>query len=176
VYPLPENVGLTLDVDVGHRVRSVTANSPAGRAGLRPGDQLQQLNGHAVASFADAQYALHRAPAKGQIPVAWQRAGRAHTGTLELAEGWGKTKVTWRPSMLDLLPSLALYGDDLTAAEKQALGLAPKRLAFRQENIVHSTIRAAGVQGGDVVVGVDNQPLEMTMTDVLAYVRRNYLA
>jgi hypothetical protein len=40
VYPLPENVGITLDVDEGDKVRSVKAGSPAAAAGLQAGDRL----------------------------------------------------------------------------------------------------------------------------------------
>src|SRR5262249_61256937 len=64
VYPLPENVGITLDVDVGDRVRAVAAHSPAEKAGLKPGDRLATVNCFPVASFADASYALHKAPWK----------------------------------------------------------------------------------------------------------------
>src|SRR5262245_50886433 len=71
IYPLPENVGLTLEVDVGNRVRAVAPNSPAARVGLRAGDLVQSISGVAVASFADAQYGLHRAPAKGETPITW---------------------------------------------------------------------------------------------------------
>ena len=94
---------------------------------------------------------------------------------LELAEGWRKTNLTWRPSLLDILPSLPLYGEDLNAAEKKALGLSPKRLACRQDKTVHRDARAAGVEGGDIILGFDHQPLDMTMADFLGYVRRNYL-
>src|SRR5262245_39330647 len=55
VYPLPENVGLTLDPDHGHRVLSVAAGSAAARAGLRDGDVLVSLQGRAVSSLADLQ-------------------------------------------------------------------------------------------------------------------------
>src|SRR5262249_11611647 len=52
VYPLPENIGLTLEVDQGDRLRAVAPNSPAGRAGLHAGDTLRTVNGQSVASFA----------------------------------------------------------------------------------------------------------------------------
>jgi S1-C subfamily serine protease len=94
---------------------------------------------------------------------------------MELVEGWRKTNVTWRPSMLDILPSLALFGEDLSAAEKKTLGLEAKRLAFRQDKTVPADLRAAGIQGGDVVIGIDNRPLEMTVLEFLAHMRRNYL-
>jgi serine protease Do len=175
IYPLPDNVGLVLEVDRGNHVRAVPAHSPADQAGVRPGDVLVTLNHLPVASFADAQYALHRAPAKGPIPLAWKRGNQTLTGQLVVAQGWRKTNLTWRPSLLDLLPSLPLYGDDLGPAEKKALGLSPKSLAFRQDKTVHRDARAAGVQGGDIIVGLDNQPLEMTMPEFLGHVRRNYL-
>jgi hypothetical protein len=174
-YPLPENVGLTLEVDRGNRVKSVQPGSPADRVGLRAGDVVQRLNGFAVASFADAQYALHRAPAEAKVALTWQRDGWSQDSTLALKPGWRKTNLTWRPSLLDILPGLSLYGEDLSAAEKKALGLAPKRLAFRQDQTVHKSMREAGVRGGDVILGLDGQPLEMTMLEFLAHVRRNYL-
>src|SRR5262249_16909152 len=72
-YRLAENVGLTLDRDRGDRVAVVAPASAAAKAGLRPGDLLLTLNGRPVASFADAQYALHKAPKGGPIPVEWER-------------------------------------------------------------------------------------------------------
>jgi serine protease Do len=175
VYPLPENVGLELEVDRGDRVRSVRAGSPAEWAGLRAGDVLTGINGVRVAAQADVQYGLHRAPWQGKVAVTWERAGKAHAGQLELAAGWKKTNPTWRPSLLDVLPSLTVYGDDLTAAEKKALGLPAKQLAFRQDKEVHAQARKAGVRAGDVIIGIDGRTPEMTMEQFLAHVRQNYL-
>ena len=143
--------------------------------GIQAGDVLRAINGLDVHSFADAQYALHRAPAKGEITVAWQREGKELSANLTLVDGWRKTNITWRPSLLDLLPSLRLYGTDLTAKEKKVLSLDAKRLAFRQDPPVHSEASAVGVQEKDIILGVDNLNLEMTMEEFLGYVRRNYL-
>lgn len=175
VYPLPENVGITLDVDAGNRVNAVAAGSPAARAGVKPGDVLARINGLPVASFADASYALHKAPAAGSIAASWLRAGGEQTGTLEVAPGWKKTNLTWRPSMLDILPSVPFSGDDLTPAEKKALGLSEKRAAIRQDDEVHKSLRAAGVRGGDVIAGFDGKAVDGTVRDLLGFVRRNYL-
>jgi S1-C subfamily serine protease len=175
VYPLPENVGLTLDVDAGDRVKAVVPGSAAGRAGIRAGDRLARLNGYPVASFGDASYALHKAPARGAIPVTWTRGGREHSAELEVADGWRKTNLTWRPSMLDLLPSLPFSGDDLTPAEKKQLGLAADRAAFRQDGTVHATLRAAGVRKDDVVIGFDGSGVDGALGDLLGHARRNYL-
>src|SRR5436190_1481215 len=80
----------------GARVRGVAPGSAAARAGLRPDDVLLSVGGLPVASIADAQYALHRAPARGKVPVAWRRQGRECSASLELAGGWRKTDLSWR--------------------------------------------------------------------------------
>lgn len=175
VYPLPENIGLTLEVDRGDRVRAVRAGSVADKAGLKAGDILRQVGETTIASQADVQYALHRAPSTGTLAVVYRRDDKEHRTTLSLPPKWKQTNYTWRPSLLDILPSLTLYGEDLTKAEKTKLGLPAQRLAFRQEETVHAQAKKAGVRGGDIILGLDGQDLDMTMTEFLGYVRRNYL-
>jgi predicted metalloprotease with PDZ domain len=174
-YPLPENIGLTLEVDRGDVVKSVVAKSVAEKAGIRAGDRLVKVNGDAVASQADVQYALHRAPWSGKLPITGERAGKRSSAELSLAAGWRKYNLAWRPSLLDLMPALTAYGDELTPAEKKALGLPAARLAFRQDKEVHARAKAAGVRAGDVIVGIDDYKPEMTRDQFLAFVRREYL-
>jgi serine protease Do len=174
VYPLPQNVGLTLDLGQQNLVRSVAPGSPADRAGLKPGDTLRKLNAMPATSFGDCEYALHHAPATGSIPVSWQRGRRSMGGKLLLAKGWRETDISWRASMWGLEPQPCVYGEDLTAGEKQALGLPPKNLAFRQGQFVPKPARAAGVQAKDIIFGIDDRPLSMTMLQFNTYVRLNY--
>lgn len=175
VYPLPENIGLTLDLDKGDRIKAVAEPSPAAKAGLRAGDTLVRLNGRPVHSFADAQFALHKAPAQGAVTIAWARDGQGRQSELQLADGWKKTNITWRPSLMDLLPSLPLFGTDLTAAEKTKLGVAAGRLAFRQDAPVPPSVKKLGVAEGDVILGINGLQFDMTADQFLAYVRRNHL-
>ncbi len=174
-YPLPENIGLTLEVDRGNVVKEVTGNSPAAAAGLQVGDVVRRLNGVPVHSFADAQYALDKAPRAGTIPISWRRGDDVREGQLALAEGWRKTDLSWRPSMQRLIPSARLFGDDLTPEEKKALGLSSRQLAFRQKDPVSSQAQAAGVRPGDIILGINGQSPEMDILDFLRYVRRSYL-
>lgn len=176
LYPLPENVGITLDKDKGDLVTAIKADSPAAKAGLQTGDVLMSVNDIPVGSLADVQYGLHLAPAKASIPIAWKRGAEDKQATLSLAPGWRKTNTTWRPSLLDVLPSVPLYGEDLDPGEKKALNLSPKQLAFRQDKVVAQAARQAGVKAGDIIIGINDLHLEMDMVQFLGYIRQNYLA
>jgi serine protease Do len=174
VYPLPENVGLSVDPDQGDRVKAVAEKSAAAKAGLKVGDVLKSVNGVPVASFADVRQGLHLAPASGKVAVSWERDGKEQKAELELAEGWRKTDISWRASMWGLEPAASVHGKDLDADEKKELKLSPKALAFRQGNFVPGPAKAAGIRQGDVILGIDDKELEMTMLQFNAYVRLNY--
>jgi serine protease Do len=175
VYPLPENIGVTLDKNRGDSIKSVKSSSPAEKVGIRTGDRMRTLNGYSVASFADVQYALHKAPRSGEIPVTWEHDGKALEAKLRVSEGWRKTNLTWRTSMLSMLPSISLTGDDLTPAQKKAIGLDEKRLAFKQEQFVHREAKAAGIQPGDIIIGVNDLVQNVAMLEFFGYVRQNFL-
>lgn len=174
VYPLPENVGLTLSREQGDKVEKVRAGSAADKADVRAGDRLVSIHEQPIASFAEVQYALHRAPAKGEISLSWERDGKVHLGKLQLGEGWRKTDVSWRWSLRGVDPQPWVQGADLTRDEKKALGLAANRLALEQGPFVSLPARQAGVRQGDVVIGVEGKLLEMTGQQFGAYVRLNY--
>jgi S1-C subfamily serine protease len=174
-YPLPENVGLELEVDRGNVVKAVRDKSPAVAAGLAAGDVVRRLNGVPVHSIADAQFALDVAVKVDSIEAAWQRGEKVLRGKLSLPDGWRKGDVSWRPSMQRLVASARLSGTDLTLEEKKALGLPARQLAFRQRDSVSAQARAAGICGGDVIVGIDDQVLEMDAEEFAHHVRRSYL-
>jgi hypothetical protein len=174
-YPLPDNLGLVLDLDRGNVVREVKDGSPASAAGLKPGDVVRLLGGVPIHSFGDAQYALDRAPRTGAIEVAWQRGGMNLEGKLTLAEGWRKSDVSWRASTRYLVPYARLYGVDLTPDEKKGLGLPPRQLAFRQKDTLPKQAEDAGIRGGDIIIGIDGKYLEIDVDGFLRYVHSNYL-
>jgi serine protease Do len=175
-YPLPDNLGLVFDVDRGNVVAKVQPDSPAARAGVKKGDVVRRLNGVPVHSLADATFALDRAPPKGKVALAWQRDDEALTADLELPEGWRKGDITWRPSLQYLIPTLPLAGTELTVPEKETLGLPVKALAFRQRAQVHSRARAAGIEAGDIILGLDDKTFPgMDVWRLQSYVRREYL-
>ncbi len=175
-YPLPDNLGVLLEVDRGNVVRRVEPGSPAARAGLERGDVVRRLGDVPVHSLADAQFALDRAPPQGEVAVAWERQGKARAGALPLPAGWRKGDITWRPSLRHLVPSLPVFGEDLTAEQKKALGLRAEQLAFRQRDRINPRAEAAGIRPGDIVLGVDDRKLDgMDAGDLYQFVRREYL-
>jgi serine protease Do len=99
VYPLPENIGLKLDVIAGNRIREVIPRSPAAHAGMEADDELTKIDATEVRSQGDVMHALHLAPAEGELVLHWRRAGHAHRATLEVTRGWKQTNLAWRASM-----------------------------------------------------------------------------
>jgi predicted metalloprotease with PDZ domain len=174
IYPQPENIGIRLDVEQGNRVTKVLENFPADRIGIQKGAVLVKLNGHSIGSQADVQYALHKSPTNGSIPVIWNWASETKQAQLELAPGWRRTDISWRWSLRGLDPQPGVHGEDLSGEEKKALGLSEKSMAFRQGNFVTPTARLAGLRQNDIIIGFDHKSLTMTARQLGAYIRLNY--
>ncbi len=117
-------------------IETVLKNSPAADAGLRSGDQLQTLNDVPIHSFADAQFALDRAPKQGKIRARWVRDQETVEGEIKLPANWRRTDIGWRPSLRQFVAQAQVYGKNLSADEKESLGLARDQLAFRQNDEV----------------------------------------
>jgi hypothetical protein len=174
VYPMPENLGLTLDRERGDRVQSVKEGTHAASAGLRAGDVLKRVNGRGVASFADVQYALHGTEEIGKVSFIWQRGDQKMSADIAPPAGWRVTDICWRASMWALEPSPYVHGRDLSPREKVELGLLEKGLAFRQADYVPGPAKRAGIKQDDIIVGVDGKQLELTMLQFNVYVRINF--
>lgn len=174
VYPLPEKLGLHLDPLQGNRIQQIDANSAAARLGLKPGDMLRSLNEVRTASFADVQYALHKAQDQSGIAVTWASDGLTKQGSLVPPGGWRVTDLSWRASTKKLGPAPSIHGDDLSADQKQRLGLESARLAMALGPFLPQVARQAGLRQGDIIVGVDDKRLEMTARQLDVYIRLNY--
>ncbi len=175
-YPPTENLGFSLNVDRGDEVTIVDAGTPAANVGLQVGDRIESLNGIRIRSIADAQYALDKAPQQGRIRVRWKRTGQELNSELMLPANWRRSDISWRPSMQQHVGLPRLYGTDLTAEERQELGLTATQLAFRHREKIHRQALPSGVQPGDVILGFDDRKLDMDVYDFEKYVRRNYVA
>lgn len=174
MYPEPENIGFSLDAEQGDRVTLVKPQSPAALVGLKAGDRLRRIGETSIASIADAQYALHRAPKSGDLGITWFDGKTEQKGTIALKEGWRKTDVSWRWSLKSLSPNPSIIGDDLDLDARKKLGLDPKQLAYRHMNFLTPTARHAGLMANDVIVGIDDQPLRMNARQFETHLRLYY--
>jgi S1-C subfamily serine protease len=175
-YPLPENIGIELDLHRGNVVKRVLEKSPAADIGLQTGDLVKRLNRMPIHSFGDASFALDHAPSKGAIDIAWLRMDQLQTGKLTLSDGWRKSEVSWRPAVQWFIPTARISGTDLNADERKPLGLDDKQLAFRQRDAIAMQAREAGIRPGDIILGVDGKKLEMDATEFQHFIQRNYFA
>lgn len=174
IYPDPENIGLTLEVDRGNRVASVQPKSAAARLGIQPKATLLKIGDVPIVSVADVQYALNRAPKTGELPIAWLNGPAKKEGLLTLPEGWRKTDVSWRWSLKSMSPNPGIIGEDLDLDGRKRLGLEPRQLAYRQMNFLTPTARHAGLQANDVIVGVNGERMMMTARQFETHLRLYY--
>ncbi len=98
-FPLPDNIGLRLDQADGLRVNSVTADSPAARAGVRSGDQLLRLDGQPLVSEADVSWVLHHVDDNAQLNLAVRRGDQTMDVALSLTGEWRKGRTEARASL-----------------------------------------------------------------------------
>jgi S1-C subfamily serine protease len=172
-YPLPENVGLKMDADDGLRVKAVASESPAGRAGIMPGDELLSLDGQRLISQADIQWVLHRAPVEAKVVAALKRGGEELRKTMALSGSWKESDLSWRASTWPGL-RYGLQTAPLSAAERKQADLAADRLALKVKHMEPERTagpRKAGLRVGDVIIAVDGKTAAMTESQLLAHVR-----
>ena len=177
VWPLPENVGLTVDRDHGLRVTSVGKGSPADKAGIQPGDDLAAAGGRKLFSQADFRGVLHRGPkGPGAIDVHWLRDGKVMSGTLNVADGWRKTVLDWRMTV-----SQGNVGGDpgffplaFNADKRKQWNLPPTGMAVEPYLWPEAPARAAGVRGDEAVVAVGNESPDVAGRAFLVWFKMRY--
>jgi S1-C subfamily serine protease len=172
-YPLPESIGLKMDVDDGLRVSVVASDSPAGRAGVVAGDELVSLDGQRLISQADIQWVLHWLPAETKVVATLNRDGNELRKTIALNGSWKESDLSWRAST-GIGLRYGLFTIPLAAKEKRQRGIAVDRLALLVKRMAAPRTAAlghAGLKVGDVIIAVDGKTGEMTESQFLAYVR-----
>src|SRR6478672_10854318 len=174
LQPLDENLApsLGLPKDSGEIVRSVVPNGPAARAGLQQGDVIVKVNGQAVTPDQTVSYLVANTPVGARVPLEIIRSGKRATVTVQVAE---------RPTeeQLAKISGVDSGTQDGSAtsptAPQRALGLSLAPLTpelARAANLPptargvlitsvdpNSNAGEQGLQRGDLIVSVNNQPV-----------------
>ena len=174
VWPLPENVGLSLDRDHGLLVTAVEPESPAARAGLEAGDELVAADGRRLFGQADLRGVLHRGPrTEGTVELVWLEPEESEPkhGALHLSDGWRATVLDWRMSVSqdNVGASPGFFPLAGPRAGRGALSLTPF-FGPRPSGPAH----AAGIRGGDEIVAVDGERPDLTGRTFLVWFRKRY--
>ncbi len=176
-YPLPDNVGLVIDPQDGVRIAKVIPNTPAARAGFQPGEKVLRIDGQAITSIADMQWALNPLPnADSEVSIEGSRSGKR---TVKLVAGWKASDFSWRGSIWSVSPRLKIWLPEATEEQRRQLKLESDHAAFQVRYIADEpagrAARAAGLQVGDFIVALDGKPIQpMTSPQFNAYIKLRY--
>ena len=171
IYPLPENLGLKMEVDDGLRVEKVLPGSAALRAGVEAGDELTAMNGQPLVSQADIQWVLHRAPVETTIAVKLTRQGKPLEKAITVSGNWKDTDLSWRETSWSLRPGL--WTLPLSDEERKKRSLPPGDSALLVKWVFGRPplAREAGLRDGDVIVAVDGQAVPPDESHFMALIR-----
>jgi serine protease Do len=177
-FPNPQVLGLDFDPAFRARLRNVPKDSPAFRAGLRPGDDIETADGEPMISVADVQWVLQQKFAPGKVVFEVRREGKKELATLELETDWRKKDdFTWRTLAWPLRLQLAGFRmKAIEESERRKLGLSPDQSAFKVAELPPSWLKEAnrsaekaGLKKGDVIVGFEGRA-KFEEKDLLAFV------
>lgn len=177
-YPLPENVGLTIDRSDGRTITEVEPSSPAAIAGLQPGQEIDLVNGQAISSIADIQWVLHHQPNSDDAAVSITLVDGQQT-TVALTQGWKVIDISWRGSLYSVSPVIRVWMPPLNSFDKEKRGLpdGSNALLVKWINMGSPSGQAAkkaGLRNGDLVLEFDGKPVAGNHASFLTQLKLNY--
>jgi hypothetical protein len=179
VWPLPENVGLTVDRDQGLLVTKVAPGSAAEKAGLKVGDELGAAGGRPLFSQADFRGVLHRGPRDaGSIDVVWLRQGKVQSGTLNVPDGWRKTVLDWRMSVsqgnVGAYPGFFPLAFNASKRQQRNIPAGTMAVEPYMGPNTDSPAYKAGVRGSDAVIAVGDERPDVAGRGFLVWFKMRY--
>lgn len=163
-YPLPESLGLKLNLAKGVAIQSVRDSSAAQRADLRSGDRITEANGVPVRSELDLRWALMRPHPQTDKLTDVRLTVRRGTAPAELQQielvpdaDWRQTELGWRKSLRSVPVDWGFRAYDLSDDERAERGLERSVLAIRVISESPSGLgQELGLIRDDVLVARDN--------------------
>ena len=153
-----------LKAATGAIVAQVSPDSPAGRAGLKNGDVIDQLNGHSVIDGSALQVAVSQDEPGQTIQLGILRNGQPMTLSVKVGEykkpGAEVAETASGPGG-ENTGKLGLAVDDLNQDARQQLQLPSEVKGAAVANVrPGSPAEDAGLQPGDIVVEVNRKPVD----------------
>jgi serine protease Do len=177
-YPMPNDLGLTLDPKDRATVTAVAKGTAAEKAGFKTGDKISRMEGQPILSIADVQWVLQNAKEPGSVKAEVDRGGQKTDLTMTLAAGWRHANdFSWRLVMWGMRHKL--MGTEplevLPADERTKLGVADGAMALRIKGFPPAFVKdknpdaPAKLQKGDVIVEADGRKDFLNESAFLAY-------
>ncbi|MBP7711162.1 MAG: DegQ family serine endoprotease [Gammaproteobacteria bacterium] len=140
-----------LSREQGAVVTGVAKDSPAARAGLKPGDALVSINGREVRDAADVRNAIGLLRVGQEVRVEFQRAGKVRSVTIRVAE---PSREAAAGDALHPHLAGATFGDLESPQQGRKKGVGVLGVEGR------SPAAELGLRKGDVITSVNRTPVE----------------
>jgi len=165
-YPMPDDLGISLDPKERATVKAVAKGTAGEKAGFKTGDRITTMDGQPILSIADVQWVLQTAKEPGSVKAEVDRGGQKAELELPLEAGWRRSNdFSWR--LMTWGMRFRLMGTQpleiLPADERTRLGVASGGMALRIKGLPPAYVKdrnpdaAAKLQKGDVIVEADGR-------------------
>ena len=138
----------------------ITANSPAEKAGIKPGDIITKLDDQKIESGADVVDYVSARAIGAKVAVHLLREGKERTVPVILAELPADEDEQAEASGPQLVARYGVWVQTLTPELAAALGVDPKLKGVVVSDVAADGLAAkAGLQQGDVIIEVDKKAI-----------------
>ncbi len=167
----PEKLAeLKLKGEYGVLVTEVEEGSPAAAAGLHQNDVILEFQGERVDSVAELQRLVRETPPGRTVRLLVSREGREQTLTAKLERRQyvrGDARIIppvripeFEIEVFGARPQLGISGDELTPQLAEYFGVKQGKGVLVREVTSGSPAQKAGLKAGDVIVRLDEAPVE----------------
>jgi serine protease Do len=156
---LAEALGMT--DEKGALVASVEPNSPAEKAGLKPGDVITRFNGKGVQGVHDLTLATASQKPGSKATLTLSKGGKDREVALVIGERKDpEVKTGAVPDKSSAAESLGLSLSPIPDQARQQLGIKPGTTGvFVMEVVPDGLAAQSGLQPGDVIVSANDRPV-----------------
>ena len=157
-----ESLGLA--AEQGALVRSVEANAPADKAGIQPGDIITKFNGKNIERTSDLPRLVGETKPGTTVSVTLLRNGSSKNVSVVIGKSLEEGQraeagdADKKAGAVANARSLGLEVADISAAQRKQLQV--KGGVLVQDVAPRSRAEQAGLQEGDVIVSLGNQPVD----------------